>query len=229
MIWTSIDIGIQHLGLLKVETTEDFDIKKIIKFDLVDIQIFHPDIQASDTGCQLHHSKCFADWMSHVFVNYSNYFDSPNIVIERQPPCGLVAIEQLIFFNYRTKCTLISPNSVHAQNGISCLDYDERKIYCEKMFLSFLAKSAPSMLKKARQLERLHDVADAFVQIRYHLKVCRDRKIKIKLNDERNERTRKILQLRLEDGSTLSEFFKRCEYRPRIGDDEKRENLHRRI
>jgi hypothetical protein len=39
-------------------------------------------------------------------------------LIEKQPPAGLVAVEQLLMMSYRDKAVLVYPNSMHAHFGL---------------------------------------------------------------------------------------------------------------
>jgi hypothetical protein len=59
---------------------------------------------------ELYHDKIICDYMTHLFKKFKSVFDSVDqILIERQPPTGLVAVEELIMREYRNKSKLISP------------------------------------------------------------------------------------------------------------------------
>ena len=84
----SIDIGIQHLAMVLSSTTTDYHFQEIIWMELTDITVF-----TCDKNCKLHHDKTFADWMLHILEKYYNIFNqATHILIERQPPQGLVVL-----------------------------------------------------------------------------------------------------------------------------------------
>jgi hypothetical protein len=218
MLVTSIDVGIQHLGLVKVETNDANRIRKIVEFALVDIQTFHPAGTTAEDCPLRHHDRCFADWVAHVLINYSSYFDETDVIlIERQPPCGLVAIEQLIFAKFRDKAQLVSPNAVHCHFKVNHCDYEKRKEHSMRRFSKAIEQNL-SLREKYKALERRHDIADAFVQLEFYLFKRRQRDHREQLAHQRKERRLDMLSrnMTLKDGSEMKweEFFKRCEYHP---------------
>lgn len=156
-----IDIGVLHLGLAAITyNKETYKLGEIVGVDLLDITEFHHPPYITYDNCKLNHTKTFADWMEHIFLTYKVVFDNANkIVIERQPPCGFVAIEQLIFSKYRHKTELISPNSVHKYLDINRFDYEKRK----KKVVDFALRHIQNSKIKDEFLsfERKHDMADA--------------------------------------------------------------------
>lgn len=155
-----IDVGLYHMGLVGCKISKDFKLLSTEFCELVDITNFK-----CDKGCMLFHSKGIADYMTHFFKNYSEYFNKADyIIIERQPPMGLVVIQELIMFNYRAKCILVSPNSMHAHYGIGDLDYESRKIRTIKLTEKLLYK-----FESYQKLIRKHDVADALCITKYYL------------------------------------------------------------
>ena len=213
MIITSIDIGIQHLGLVKVLVSPKLHVDRVMAIDLVDIQEFHPFGNAET--CPLkHHDKCFSDWIEHCCVNFCAYFadDVDSILIERQPPCGLVAVEQLLRNKYRDRVTLIHPKSVH--NFFQCSDknYEGRKITMEREALKLIKNTTHH--KKFERMERRHDIADAICQMLCFLHKKRIQKHKEKMRKIRNENTQKILNRKMPNSEmTLRDFFKKCEFK----------------
>ena len=107
MIIVGIDIGLVNLGICKIK------VHKLGKYeclmaDLVDTTHFKCDRQT----CQLRHEACHVDWVSHLLQSYKEDFDKAEIVcIERQPPGGHAASEQLLFAALREKAVLIHPRS----------------------------------------------------------------------------------------------------------------------
>lgn len=158
-----IDIGIKHLGLSGITFDQNFNFKKIIGVDLLDITGFlHPD-GISEKDCHLHHTKSFTDWLEHVFWTYDNVFTNCDyIVIERQPILGLVGIEQLIFSKFREKTHLVSPNAMHNFFNINHLDYEARKDHVTKICKDLLLKQdTPVILQEFESFNRKHDIADS--------------------------------------------------------------------
>lgn len=161
----SVDIGIINLGISLISVNTDFTFREIIWFELYDITQFHHLNEESKKMCELYHEKTFCDYLEHIFyMNHELFTTSMYILIERQPPMGLVAIEQLIFSKYRNKAILISPNSMHAWMGWNTLklNYEQRKVYSSKFALKYLNKSNRYYLvKEFTNMTRSHDVADA--------------------------------------------------------------------
>src|SRR3990167_920619 len=137
----SVDIGIKHLCLSLSYVDKNYNFIKVKKIKLIDIQNF-----VCDRDCQFFHTKTPADWLSHVFYNHYKLFDcADHVLIEKQPPDGLVMIEQLMFLILREKAELIYPRSVHAYFGMTNIssdrdtNYEKRKensILISQKFLS---------------------------------------------------------------------------------------------
>ena len=106
-----------------------------------------------------------ADYMSHFFKNYSNLLNkSDYIVIERQPPMGLISIQELIRYKYRNKSILVSPNSMHCHYTMNDLNYEQRKIRVIKMTEGVLSK-----FENFKKVVRKHDISDALCIVKYFL------------------------------------------------------------
>ncbi len=216
MIVSSIDIGIQHLGLVKFSFTPGFKKKTLLDFDLVDIQEFHP-FGDGDTCALKYHDRCFSDWVAHVCQNFHKYFDDDvhQILIERQPPQGLVVIEQLLMSRFRDRVTLIHPRSMHCYIGSNDADYEGRKRIVERRFLKFLRQCNPSMETKFDSLERRHDVADAFCQLEFFAWTQRKRLAARALAADRERRRKELLSRPCKGKNlTLGQFFEQCKFRP---------------
>lgn len=201
-----IDIGIQHLGFVGIEYDDEYRFKKILGIDMIDItQFHHPDGICRDT-CHLYHTKTFADWMDHVFYKYDNIFEGVDtIVIERQPPMGLTVIEQLIFYKWRNKSVLVSPNSMHKHFNIGHMTYERRKeatMNIMQYYLSFV--NTEDILNEYYSFERKHDIADALCLGVYWLaKMNADCREKQRLEEDRllREKSKMIV-----DSKNLQEY-----------------------
>lgn len=172
MIILSIDIGIIHLGLASVEVDQEWNVVYVDILKLYNITIFKH--RYKDISCKKFHTACFSDWVDHLITYHKKLFiNADYILLELQPPCGLKGIEQLIFHQYRNKCILIHPASVHKSLHMGHLDYENRKkysVYYAKKWLGRFDNSG-SLLKKINKYKRKHDVADALCMIIYWTKL----------------------------------------------------------
>lgn len=171
-----LDVGFYHMGLVGCEVSESFELIKVDYCKLVDITNFKCDKKV----CELYHDRCIADYMSHVFVNYYEIFDKADyIVIERQPPMGLVAVQELLRFRFRSKSILISPNSMHAHNLMSDLNYEERKVRVIKITENLLNK-----FESFNNCKRQHDLSDALCILKYFLFKKNNKYIENKMKED---------------------------------------------
>ena len=155
----AIDIGILHLGISVTLLDEEYNFLRIIWIDLINITKFvHKKV--SENECKLNHTKTFCDWLNHTFQENTYFFGMADfILVERQPPVGFVVIEQLIFSKFREKAILISPNSMHSYFNIGNYEYEQRKVYTEK--IARMNITNPEILAKIGVFERFHDIADS--------------------------------------------------------------------
>lgn len=183
----SIDIGIHHLALVLLELQRaTYDIHDVVWWELVDITQFQHLDSTHAKQCTLTHTKTVADWLAHVFVlNHELFAICDHILIERQPPGGQLAVEQLFFFHFREKAVLIHPRSVHHFFGWVCSSMDvaeeryaHRKIQSTKVLRRRLTQSARSwLLHDFERLARQHDLADAYCQAVFYAH-CENQRIR---------------------------------------------------
>jgi len=159
----SIDIGLLNLGLSVSNLDHEFNLIDIIWIDLIDMTHFSHKV-LSKNDCKLQHTKTFCDWTNHVFQEIKYFEEADFILIERQPPIGFVAIEQLIFSRWRHKSILISPNSMHKHFNIGQFDYVKRKEYTEKIAKTKINKN---LLEQIDFYNRFHDIADSICIMLY--------------------------------------------------------------
>lgn len=210
----SIDIGIQHLGISVTILNEDYTIMEIIWIDLIDIQKFVHENGPSKKDCKLGHTKTFCDWLNHVFQENEVIFErADTILIERQPPIGLVGIEQLIFSRWREKAVLISPNSMHKYFHIGHYDYDQRKVQTEQISRNYLDKHS-KLLEKFYTFERLHDIADSLCMMLYWVHGKQIEYSEELRKKKAIERQMNIVYDRQKDGYTMTvnEWFEQFRY-----------------
>jgi hypothetical protein len=176
MYITAIDIGVLNLALVlyywaqegpdDVEGVQEGS--RVISCTRVDITVFD-----CKPGCKLYHDSCMTDYLEHMFVNHHMYFnhDGP-ILIERQPPMGLVVVEQLIFSRYRSRSILMSPNSMHAYFDIGHYDYEMRKKATIRLAHWYLKDQSGYA-----SAERKHDIADAMCFVLYYIHKCTEKQL----------------------------------------------------
>ena len=163
-----VDVGMYNLGLAFMSHDESWRRITVVEVGLV-------DLVRQGAGSR---SKEPCDRLEKFFASTSLPFRACEaIFVERQPLVGMKAIEQLIFWRFRDRAHLISPNSVQARFGITKrlgFGYDERKVAVTRIAGSYLAKHG-SRLSRARwgRLQRKHDVADAIVMGMYVSEVKR--------------------------------------------------------
>jgi hypothetical protein len=173
----SIDIGITHLGFSLGITDKAFNLIHLEWVNMIDITKYTHNFDLHDKECGIDHSSNqFADWLQHFFLEYKTLFDiSDFILIEKQPPKGLVVIEQIIMFNYREKCHLVHPRSMHSFFGIGSTNingensYEERKKQTQ-IIAQRCADWHPRALDYYSKLQRKHDVTDAICLMLFWLR-----------------------------------------------------------
>jgi hypothetical protein len=107
--------------------------------------------------CALKHEYCFADYCKHFFQRYAHEFNEATyIIVEQQPPNGLMAIQELIRYEFRDKIRMVSPNTMHAYFKIQHLNYEQRK-----EFVIRYANTKLNLFKDYQTYIRKHDMADA--------------------------------------------------------------------
>ena len=158
MLYTAIDVGYKNLGLIQVSVVDD-EIQPLFMKKIDISRIPHKNVPICK--CEIPHTNEVADHIAHFIQEYQDILYSADVILmERQPPGGLTNIEALLFFVFRDKIKLISPNSVHCHFGFSHLDYEHRK----ERVVSIASKHIT-----LPDIERKHDIADAFCMILYEV------------------------------------------------------------
>lgn len=156
----SVDIGYHNMALIEAVVDNEYEVT-VTDVHLVDLKNL-PHKRISVQECCLHHTNELGDLLAHFIQEYDSVFKSADrILVERQPPTGLTQIETLIFYLYRDKTILVSPNAMHSHFKISHLDYEERK----KQTINI----AHDYLNKFPHLGRKHDASDALCLLLFHL------------------------------------------------------------
>jgi len=166
----SIDIGIHHLGISVGLVDEKFNLIEIAWVDMLNITNYTHERELKNVKCELRHTKSIADWLEHVFHEHKPIFEDVNyILVERQPPVGLVSIEQLIFYRWRDKCHLVHPRSMHKHFKIGHYDYEQRKEMTMKIANKFYYWH-PRATERYETFERQHDISDSICLMIFWLK-----------------------------------------------------------
>jgi hypothetical protein len=161
----SVDVGIKHLGLSMAIFNEEFILREIVWFELIDITVFLHNVVHAEQ-CTLYHEQTASDWMDHVYQENIELFNLADyILIERQPPMGQVVIEQLIFSRWRHKSHLVHPKSMHTWYNIADLEYDLRKKYTIEIAMNYITN--PTLIEMLDSYERKHDISDSIVLMLY--------------------------------------------------------------
>lgn len=152
----SIDIGYHNLGLVAASVTPEMELEEIHDCDLVDISD-----NCRTPGCTLHHENCIADFITHFFRDFEECLEEAEVIlIEQQPPTGLIAIQELIRYKFRNKVQVINPRSVHNYLDIGYLDYEGRKVAT-----MMIATPKLEQFRNYTFQDRKHDMADAYCQL----------------------------------------------------------------
>lgn len=163
----SIDIGVINFGITVSKIDKDFNFIEVIWLDLINMTEFkHRTV--SEKECGLYHSRTFSDWLDHVYQDNLKFFEEADfILIEKQPPMGFVAVEQLIFNKYRHKSVLINPRKVHSHFDMVNMDYDSRKVRSQQIALPCIKNK--DLLEQLNFYHRLHDICDSLCMLKFWL------------------------------------------------------------
>lgn len=212
----SIDIGVLHLGMSVGLVSESFELLEIAWVDMVDITKYTHQRKLNSKTCDLYHSRSVADWMTHLFAECEDLFESVDfILIERQPPMGLVAVEQIIYYQWRDKCHLVSPNSMHKYFNIGKLDYEKRKDMTMKIATEFYCWHERA-IANYNLYSRKHDISDSICLMLYWLQKQRNGYLQQKRVEQANNMCVKV------KGMTADDFLEQFRY---IHIDRKQSNL----
>ncbi len=181
----SIDIGLHHFAYVAATVHLDhiWRISEVNSMRLLNLTQFECD----RSKCTLEHERCMSDYLSHLFDEHQVFRESDVILVELQPPTGFIAIQEIIRFQYRNKVQVISPTVVHKWfhfrdypvGADKEMRYQLRKTWSIHLAQSTLREYCKQDLLDTSGLktERLHDIADAFNQLWYHLNMLNEKHI----------------------------------------------------
>ena len=172
MFVCSLDVGIVNLAVIFVELNDTtLDVIRIIYVANVNSTVFEHNVVSQDK-CNLGHMKTTTDRLTHFVQERQYMFDMcSHILIERQPPCGHTDVEQILFFMFRDKAVLVSPNAMHKFFKISNRSYETRKYMTVLIANSFLSQE---QFPEYHTLERKHDIADALCLLLFWIHTQRE-------------------------------------------------------
>lgn len=205
----SVDVGLKNLGISVVIANLDYTFREIVYLENLDVTKFvHPD-GIRKKSCHLPHSKSIADWLEHVFEYHQMFFDQCDfILVERQPPQGLVAVEQIIYSRYRKKTHLVSPSSMHKHFKIGYLDYEGRKRATENLCRGHIEDL--DLVYEFETYARKHDIADSVCLCLFWL-VGRQKEFQKQERRKRFAQTRYVMR---DTDMSLNEWFDQFAYAP---------------
>ena len=187
----SIDVGITNLGFSLNLVDEAFHLIQVAWVKLIDITQYTHEYDLHDKECHIDHSsRQIADWLAHIFLEYETLFEKCDyILVEKQPPQGLVVIEQILLFKYRYKTHLIHPRSMHShfQIGISNISGDNA-YELRKMKTQIIAEKNcvwhQRAIKSYKTVSRKHDITDSICLLLFWL-FGQNKEYTRKMNHER--------------------------------------------
>ena len=114
-------------------------------------------------GCRRRRGRELYDRLQHLLCHGDlgpALEEADAIVVERQPPGGLVSVSDFFLAHWRDKVHLVAPRAMHCWMQIGDLGYDGRKAAVEAAADAFVALPTRG---------RRHDVADALCILLYWL------------------------------------------------------------
>lgn len=176
----SIDVGLHHLGFSLSLVSKNFKLIRIEWVDLIDLTKYEHNFDLYGHTCNIdHNSKQICDYIEHFFQDYSTLLDLADfILVEKQPPQGLVVIEQLILYKFRNKTHLISPRSMHSFFGISSghlnISSEDQYEYRKKQ-TQIIAECNCNWYIRAKNnyvnINRKHDITDSICLMLFWLSI----------------------------------------------------------
>lgn len=197
--WAAFDVGWSHLAYVIAEL-QGCHFVHLVEARLVDLRELRHCV-VSQSECTLQHTADCVDRMAHFFQEHDQYFvDVELVLIERQPPCGLTNVEQLLYQHFRTKAKLIAPRAMHTWMNIQHLSYEQRKRATEKRARPLLQHFS------VWHSPRKHDVADATCLLLYALRLEEERHREGQALMEKKKRLASFVVFD-EENMTLDQFF----------------------
>lgn len=178
------DVGFTNLGVCLIHYDEtDLSTKPHIRVEgvwKIDINEYN-HAHVANGACRGYHTNEPCDKLLHSLEQHEALWTPfDKILIERQPPQGLIQIEAILFQKWRDRAQKISPTSMHRFYGLSDC-YDTRKLQTVDIATPYLLE-----FPTFSQAERKHDLADSFCLAAYMISTWHEKTVA-----EHNESERK--------------------------------------
>ena len=192
----SIDIGLINLGLVAALVDTEHRIRAIVHAERVDITVLRHR-HVSRAQCTLFHSAHAADRVQHFIQDTSLLREADVLLLERQPLCGLIHVEQLLYNAFRDKAILCSPVRMHIHFDLprGKQNYDARKLRTVEIARPLLV-DLPAW---SEQSDRLQDLADAMCIMLWWLQTQQQKDQKV---------------IALPSGQSIDSFFEQFRFVP---------------
>lgn len=150
----SIDVGVRNFAL--VIATVDIDATQIIdvfKYDLMNQGRSHGGNGKGGGLMREVEGLCYV-----LDKHRLDFLKADVVIVERQPPAGLLSIQSVLYDRFRDKIALLMPQKMHRHFSIHQLDYEGRKEAVCTLARPYLREPC---VAKLNRLVRKHDIADA--------------------------------------------------------------------
>lgn len=176
----AIDVGVANFAYVLAQIIRDahtrmWAVHTIEEMRRVDIREFTCD----RSTCTLHHARCVTDYLRHIFTLHPAFSRPERVLIEQQPPKGYVEVQELLRNEYRGISVMVSPMSVQAHYGLRRFKGPEAYEKRKEWVVAFATRTLPEWgwslgeggggAKLPGIPPRLHDVADAWLILRFHI------------------------------------------------------------
>ncbi len=143
-------------------------------------------IECTKENC--HHYKGIACYLHHVFERYPMFQECDVMLVERQPPLGLIAVQEILRYEYGEKVKMMLPTKIHEwfhfrdypKDATKEERYELRKVWSVELAQKVLREYCQQELVDTvtGPNERVHDIADAFIQLWYHMNMINNSQIR---------------------------------------------------
>lgn len=180
----SIDIGITNMAFIFAHVDENYNLKEIISCKKVNICVCN-----HKKNCKLNHKNFhrLSGRIRHFIDSHEEFKKADIIICEKQPPCGLLIVEELLLFNF-PDMYLVSPNAMHAYYDMNDYEYEKRK----EITVS-ISKKKLNKFESFRKNERKHDMADSYCLLKYWLSTTGKKLLEKRQLDEWRARNRDLI------------------------------------
>jgi hypothetical protein len=153
MLVVSIDIGVRNFAMCIAHGDPEGNlcIRGFHKYDL---------LNQRSGACR---GMAEIDGLLRILEKHRNDFAGADVIlVERQPPGGILSVQAVLYARYVQKVKLVSPNAMHKYFKMTGLDYEQRKSEVDRIVSQDLWPKVSEDAQKAYvKSMRRHDMADA--------------------------------------------------------------------